>query len=176
MIVIPSKMGRLNQRALLTCLQRMGLASRADLAKALGLSQPTAGKIVDELLALGVLEEVECESHGNLEIPAKLGRPGRLLRLNRATPRFLAVQLGVNETRLSVLPVGVEPEDHWIGGFKTPSSAGAWVTRLSTAARILQTHTLWGVLVSVPGIVDEQAGEVVFSPTCTGQRALVLRG
>jgi hypothetical protein len=51
-------MGRLNMRALLRRLQQMGTASRADLAKSLGMSQPTAGRIVDQLLELGVLEEL----------------------------------------------------------------------------------------------------------------------
>ena len=44
---------------LLARLQQMGVASRAELAKSLGLSQPTSGKIVDQLLALGVIEEFE---------------------------------------------------------------------------------------------------------------------
>ena len=47
MVVIPSEMGRLNKRALLDRLQALGTASRVSLAKSLGLSQPTAGKIVD---------------------------------------------------------------------------------------------------------------------------------
>ena len=51
MIYVPSRMGQLNRRALLRQLQKLGVASRADLAKSLGMSQPTAGKIVDELLA-----------------------------------------------------------------------------------------------------------------------------
>ncbi len=59
MVIIPSKMGRLNKRALLDRLQIMGTASRATLAKSIGLSQPTAGKIVDQLLEMEVVEEVE---------------------------------------------------------------------------------------------------------------------
>jgi len=164
MIVIPSKMGRLNQRALLSGLQRAGVASRADLAKALGLSQPTAGKIVDELLTMGVIEEVESPARSEAGAPVKLGRPGRLLRLNQSTPRFLAVQLGVTETRLAALPVGVTPDDRWAGRFKTPTSAAAWIKSLAAAGRSFRFPSLWGVLVSVPGIVDELAGDVVYSP------------
>jgi glutamate synthase (NADPH/NADH) small chain len=51
MIYVPSRMGQLNRRALLRRLQKLGVASRAELAKSLGMSQPTAGKIVDELIA-----------------------------------------------------------------------------------------------------------------------------
>ena len=62
MVIIPSKMGRHNKRAVLDRLLRLGTASRAELAKSLGLSQPTAGKIADELLELGVFEETDEET------------------------------------------------------------------------------------------------------------------
>jgi predicted NBD/HSP70 family sugar kinase len=168
MIVVPSKMGCLNKRALLWRLQRMGLASRADLAKTLGISQPTAGKIVDELLELGVLEEVDGEIVAGLartkSRQAKLGRPGRIVRLNRCQPRFLGIQLGVSDTNLALLPLGANEEDRWRVRVKTSNSAESWARQLQEAAVQLEANTLWGVLVSVPGIVDEPAGRVVFSP------------
>jgi predicted NBD/HSP70 family sugar kinase len=164
-------MGRLNKRALLARLQRMGLASRADLAKSLGMSQPTAGKIVDGLLELGVLEEVgelAAETGAALDpgpmVRSRLGRPGRMLRLDRSTSRFVAIQLGVNQTKLAAAPVGVEPDDRWAVEIETAASAGSWVRDLRRAARQFAREGLWGILVSVPGIVDEQAGRVLFSP------------
>ena len=158
-------MGRINKRTLLGRLQRMGLASRADLAKSLGMSQPTAGKIADELLALGVLEEVEVEELATKtgETP-RLGRPGRMLRLNQSKPRFLAIQLDVSQTSLATLPVGADQEDHWTVKVPTPASAEEWVKQLRQAATKLPQQKFWGVLVSVPGIVDEGAGRVLFSP------------
>src|SRR5512147_377866 len=104
MVLKPSKMGRINERALLGRLQRVGEASRADLAKSLGLSQPTAGKIADELLRLGLLEEADEEATVSLlraraaNGRGKAGRPGRFLRLNRTQPSFLVIQLDVSET------------------------------------------------------------------------------
>jgi predicted NBD/HSP70 family sugar kinase len=166
MVVVPAKMGRLNRRTLLTRLQRLGLASRADLAKSLGMSQPTAGKIADELLELGVLEEVNGEGRetGPRQHPAKLGRPGRLLRLNRTAPRFVALQLGVSETGVSALCLAENFADEWQIRFPTPASADRWAQRLREVAPKLPRSNYWGVLVSVPGIVDEPAGQVVFSP------------
>jgi predicted NBD/HSP70 family sugar kinase len=167
MVLIPKKMRRLNERTLIGRLQSLGVASRADLAKALGMSQPTAGKIVDKLLARGILEEVESADAGpprNSGAPNRLGRPGRMLRLDRRRPRFLAMELGVAETRLAVLPVGAEADDRWSLQVATPGSAEAWLRQLrAAAARIHQQH-FWGVLVSVPGLVDEPAGRVLFSP------------
>lgn len=164
-------MGRINKRALLGRLQRMGTGSRADLAKSLGLSQPTAGKIVDQLLAMEVLEEVNSldkpdsreTSRGCGPVP-KLGRPGRLLRLNRTRPRFLGIQLGVSETSLAPLPVGANGEDLWTFRVPTPGTAADWLRQLRKAAVRIRRDDFWGVLVSVPGIVDEKAGRVLFSP------------
>jgi predicted NBD/HSP70 family sugar kinase len=171
MVLIPAKMGRINKRALLGRLQHVGKASRADLAKSLGLSQPTAGKIADELLRLGVLEEVDEEAAGTkggvrraMNSRARVGRPGRILRLNRSRARFLAIQLGVSETNLAALPVGAAPEDRWAVQVKTPASADAWVRQLKLAAAKLPGEDYWGVLVSVPGIVDEPGAKVLFSP------------
>ena len=166
MILVPSLMGRLNQQALLDRLQQLGAASRADLAKSLGLSQPTAGKIVDRFIELGVLEEQGCPawpfhlSPGN----PKPGRPGRLVRLNQTARRFLGIQIGVSSTSLAPLALVFDGTDHWEYDFPTPDSPAQWLRQLRQAARQFPDTDLWGVLVSVPGIVDEPAGRVLFSP------------
>jgi hypothetical protein len=170
MVVIPSKMGRLNKRALLECLHRMGTASRAGLAKSVGLSQPTAGKIVDALIKMDVVEEVDgLESDGQPNARTRrpigrVGRPGRMLRLNRVPARFLAVQLGIEETSFAKLPVGVTEEDRWELDLPTGRSALAWQGQLRKAADRIQQKDFWGVLISVPGIVDENKARVLFSP------------
>lgn len=162
-------MGRVNMRALVDRLQRLGMASRAELAKSLGMSQPTAGKIADTLLRLGVLEEVdpdEAERHSRSKSPnaaARIGRPGRMLCLDRSQPRFLAIELGVSRTSLALLPVGVNDVDSWTHQIDTPASATQWVNQLQNAASEIRQREFWGILVSVPGIVDEQAGRVLFS-------------
>jgi len=167
MIVVPSRMGRLNKRALLNCLQTMRTASRADLAKSLGLSQPTAGKIADELLELGVFEEVEVESNHprkHSHPGPKLGRPARMLRLTESKPRFLGIQLGVARTHLARLSLSVKDENEFAADFKTPGTAKEWVQQLRKAAKEIPQKSFWGVLVSVPGIVDERKGQVLYSP------------
>src|SRR5882672_6238655 len=110
MIFHPARMGLLNKRALVRQLQKAGVASRAGLARSLGMSQPTAGKIVDELLAKKILEEVEV-SGTNGRGCSRLGRPGRQLQLNRSQPGFLGIQLGIQKTFLAELPLGAADED-----------------------------------------------------------------
>src|SRR5678810_709015 len=98
---LPASLRRTNQRTVISLLWRLGSASRADLAKAAGTSQPTAGKITAELLQLGVLQEaglssVGAESESTHTAAPRLGRPGQLLRLDSERRRFLAIQLGVS--------------------------------------------------------------------------------
>ena len=161
MVVVPSRMGCMNRRELAGRLQTIGTASRAALAKSLGLSQPTAGKIVDQLLKEGIVEEITTAPELGA---AQAGRPPQLLRLDRRHRRFLAIQLGVTDTRLATLPVGVDEEDHWDLRFPTPASAQTWRAGLAKVARRIPRTEFWGVLVSIPGVVDEQSGRVLFSP------------
>src|ERR1043165_9831359 len=143
MVVVPSKMGRLNQRALLDRLQMMGTASRASLAKSIGLSQPTAGKIGDQLIAMQV-------GAGGVDpgrTAGRPGRPGRMIRLNRTPVRFLAIQLDVSETSLAPLPLGVSGEDEWMMQVPTGESMKGWQKQLEKASKKLKQREFWGVLV-----------------------------
>jgi predicted NBD/HSP70 family sugar kinase len=164
---LPASLRRTNQRTVISLLWRLGCASRADLAKAAGISQPTAGKITAELLELGVLEEAGLSGpidEGVAGGTPRLGRPGQLLRLDGQRRRFLAIQLGVSETCLSALPVAVKLQDDWKCRVLTQQSPEAWVKEIRKVATLAHGEPLWGVLVSVPGIVDESRGKVLFSP------------
>jgi predicted NBD/HSP70 family sugar kinase len=171
-ILVPSKMGQLNKRALLARLQLLGAASRAELAKSLGLSQPTAGKIVDEMLEIGLLEEFDGDRRNS---PA-LGRPGRMLRFDTRNPRLVTIQLGVTETSLSAVPVGASGEDNWQTRFETPSSPAQWRRALAKAAARVAREGLWGVVASVPGVVDEKNETVLFSPNLHWTEGPALKG
>jgi predicted NBD/HSP70 family sugar kinase len=164
---LPSSLRRLNERAVLHRLRRLGTATRADLAKAAGISQPTAGKIIDELLAYGLIEELDeepVENSGNGPAVRRLGRPGRLLRLDGKNPRFLGIELGVEQTRLCPLPLAVAEHAVEARAFETGRQPEVWVRRLREHAASLPLDRLWGVLASVPGVVDEPAGRVLYSP------------
>lgn len=159
-------MGRINKRTLLRQLQRMGSGSRAELARLLGISQPTAGRIVDELLEAGVLEEYQDASanHGEHKSNGSMGRPGRLLRLDSTRERFVGIQLGVSETCLTTLTLGSNSEDRWQTRFPTPGNAERWLAELRRASRKLGPTRFWGVVVSVPGVVNESVRRILFSP------------
>jgi predicted NBD/HSP70 family sugar kinase len=90
--------------------------------------------------------------------------------------RFILVQLGVVRTRLGVSAVAVESEDRWMAEFPTPASAREWVKLLRGKADRLKAPGAWGVLVSVPGIVDEGTARVLFSPNLHWTERTDLRG
>ena len=113
MIVVPAQMRRLNARSFLERLQRMETASRAELAKSLGMSQPTAGKIISELLEAGILQEATSALDDRTPLAPRLGRPGQLLHLNSVSDRFIAVEIGIAETRVTALPVACQAEERW---------------------------------------------------------------
>ena len=167
MILHPARIGLLNKRALIRQLQKTGVASRAGLARSLGMSQPTAGKIVDELLAEKILEEVESVG-ANENGSITLGRPGRQLQLNRSQPGFLGIQLGIEQTQLAELTLGAVDREDWQVAFEIPVSQAKpvveWERGLSAAAKKLRAKKFIGVLLSVPGITDEMNRQVLFSP------------
>src|SRR5579871_3012699 len=151
MVIVPSQMGRHNKRALLDRMLRLGTASRADLAKSLGLSQPTAGKIADEMLELGIFEETEEPASSAPTESRRLGRPARMLRLTQTKPRFLGIQLGLGKTSLAPLPLSIHDEGPWSNDFETPDTARQWSRELRKAAARISQKSFWGILFSVPG-------------------------
>ncbi|HEX2971459.1 MAG TPA: ROK family protein [Tepidisphaeraceae bacterium] len=166
---------RINQRRMISALLGLRMASRADLAKATGLSQPTACNIADELLAARLLEEVDSTDPDNSPPgERRMGRPGQLLRLDRTTPRFLAIQLGVEHTRLSRVPVAAQEEDAWAVEIPTARTAEQWAADVNKASRRLRSQPLDAVLLSVPGVVDERAGRVLLCPNLHWAEAVNL--
>jgi len=160
MRAVPRTLRLMNQRAVLERLFREGPTTRAALAEATGMSRPTSGLIIEELLGARVLEE------GALATDGKPGRPGRSVMLERKTPRFLLVQIGVKHTDLAAVPVGGSPSDQWDESFKTPTSERAFLSELAASVRRLdlRSRTLWAFAVSLPGLLDEAKGKVLLSP------------
>ncbi len=159
---LPASLRRTNERTVISLLFRLGRASRADLAKAAGISQPTAGKIISELLEAGIVQETELESEASQGFAPRPGRPGQMLSLNSEKDRFIAVEIGISETRVTTLPVALQAEEHWKHSFATPDSPEEWQARLRKLQ--IDDRVFWGTLVSVPGIIDEAKGRVVFCP------------
>lgn len=160
MPAVPASLRLANQAMLLEQLLERRVASRADLAKATGMSQPTAGKIIDDLVHAGVVEELG----SNNGVRTSVGRPGKQLRLATTKPRFIVIELGVEWTRVAALPPAPPEGDSWEIQFKTPPSEKTWTERLAASAERLELKRPWAVLLSAPGIVDERTSRILLSP------------
>jgi predicted NBD/HSP70 family sugar kinase len=163
-----------NQRRIIELVLRLHRASRAEISRATGISSPTVGRIVDDLLTAGVLLEPAAATTATAkqrrngaagEGPAiALGRPSAALELDNRNHRFLAVQIGVRQTRLTRAPFALPAEDTWESSVVTPTSAKAWTTQLARNIARLPVVDLQAVVVSVPGVVDESTGRALLSP------------
>lgn len=156
----PPRIRQLNRHFVLERLLSIGTATRSDLARATGLSQPTTGKIVDEFIAEGVLQNVDLATAS----ANRMGRPGLDVALSDSSPCFLAVQLGVVHTRIARLPVAPPPSDRWEQTLLTPRSLRAWASALRGATKGTLEPSIRAAIVSVPGVVNDATGESILSP------------
>lgn len=163
MRAIPKSLRLTNQARLVEQLLRRGIATRAELAKAGGMSQPTAGKIIDELSSAGVVEELSPANEVSRGRPS-VGRPGKQLRLSQSPARLVIVELGVERTRMAAVPAALPEDERWDVEFRTPGSEATWRQRLRQHAASLSIRRPWGVMVSVPGLVDETNGKILLCP------------
>jgi predicted NBD/HSP70 family sugar kinase len=159
MRAIPASLRLANQAALVDQLLRLVVASRAELAKATGMSQPTSGKIIDELLDVGVVEAVDDDRRER-----NVGRPGKLVRLATEPERLLIVELGVERTSLAARPIAPLELEAWPRSFETPTTEAAWAKRFRSELSALALARPWGAVLSVPAMVDERLGKVLLSP------------
>src|SRR5688500_10831235 len=116
-----SHLRQINQRKVIRAMIHLGAASRTQLAREAELSQPTVGRLVDELLDRSILSEAAGgdqpvaadEAGSNGHATPQLGRPSQALQLDRRRRRFLAIQVGVHTTRVAVTPLAVSDADEW---------------------------------------------------------------
>src|SRR5271155_5592349 len=159
-----SHLRRINERKIIQTMLRLRNASRTKLAEVAGMSQATVGRIVDDMIAQSIISEIAAEEDLLPVTGRPLGRPIKLLELDRKRCRFLLVQLGVRQTRLAAMPVAAPEIDRWPVEFATPGSADKWLKSLRRNCNKLQLNNIEAVVMSCPGVVDERSGKVLLSP------------
>ncbi len=135
-------------RQLVSQLQRFGPASRADLARGLGLSKPSTSVAIEALLQRGVLEEL---GPGR----SSLGRPPTLLRLNARHRLVLGVELDVGSFQMALGDLQGEP----LAAEERPYDPAAPEEALRACAQDLLTHhapsgQVQCVAVGLPGVIE----------------------
>lgn len=152
-----------NTRRLLSAIHLAGELSRAQAADVTGIKIMTVGRIAEELIGRGILQEREKEGGSHV------GRPPRLLSLKE--DRLLCAVMSLDR---ELLQLGlVDPRGRIHAYTSIPLPEGAFVPDRITPwmadhlARFLREHQDLSprgtVGVVVPGILDIRQGEMVFA-------------
>ena len=99
----PRRIRQRNELAVLRTLHRHERLSRADLARELRMNRSSSGNIVMELLAEGLIREVEDDAQRST---GRAGRPGILLELVPDAVCFVGVEIGVEH--LTVVEIDLD--------------------------------------------------------------------
>lgn len=156
--VRPATLKRINMRRFLEEIRRHGPSTRAELSRMTGVAAPTSSNIIADLLDLGYLEEAQGRA------PSK-GRPGKVFRLARQTAYVVGAAIDVE--RCVVAPAGLEGIAFNKHSFETPRDYGELIDRIAHQVRQIQRERsgeCLGIGLSLPGLVEERSGRVVFSP------------
>lgn len=155
-----------NRRAVLNVLGSTGALSRADIARATGLSRTTVSSLVHEMLATGLV----AEAHGRGR-PHKggSGRPSTLLTLTAPPGLAVGVDLGHRHIRVAVADQTSTVLAEREAQFDVDHDGR---TALDTAARMLRevlddagvaTGRVMGVGLCIPGPIHRQTGKITSS-------------
>jgi predicted NBD/HSP70 family sugar kinase len=153
----PNTIRDINRQIVLNYVRERGPISRAEIAQETALQRSTVSLIVDELKGGGLIEEVSGESRG--------GRPPILLSLRTADPVAIGVDLGTITTVVATSDLAgrvLEQEE-----FPTDPDVRKTTERVVECAREFVRRsggTVEGVGVSLPGLVDQEAGTAAFIP------------
>jgi N-acetylglucosamine repressor len=158
-LVRPDLLRRLNERRLLDTFRAVGPCSRADLTRHTGISAPTVSRLVASLLEGGIIEEYEVDE-------ARVGRPSKQLRLALDAVQVLGARLGVREMSLFAAGLDGVIDAASYQTLPTPPTYAGILDGLAERVQTLRQRTrrTLGLGISVPGLLDEQQGRVLFSP------------
>jgi predicted NBD/HSP70 family sugar kinase len=140
--------------------------SRADVATATSLTRSTVSRLVDELVAGGVLEEVESVVGG----PGRPGRPATPLTASRGCFAALGLQIGVGHLAARLVDLsGTVLAERLVNVDLAGSKPSSALRRLgSLAAQVLAEAPdgcrVVGAGLALPGLVDVEGGRLLSAP------------
>jgi len=158
MAIRPSSRTDVNRSAILAHLGAQGPASRADLARALGVSPALITQLTRELIADGLLLELE-------NSPSQGGRPARMLGLVSSAARAIGVKVVADH--VTFVEVGIDGSVARSASEPFDAASAMAVANLVTLLRRFidggGDAPLLGIGVGVPGSVDRQSAGTVDS-------------
>jgi glucokinase-like ROK family protein len=153
----------INLSAIMHHLRENAPVSRAGLAELTGLNKTTVSSLVRELIEYDLVRELHLDSGG-------VGRPALLLQLNPDAGCIISCEIGVDF--VSVVRTNFAAEILWRHQISTHRDLGQHAIIERTLAVLHQAidsgrqscTRLLGVVVGVPGLVDESSGTLLFAP------------
>lgn len=152
-----------NLSSILHELRKNAPISRAALAEETGLNKTTVSSLVQELIENNFVQEVGFESSGT-------GRPAIMLELNPNAGFILSAEVGVDF--ILVASTNFAPEIMW--RHEEPIEPGASQREIMDRVLALihlgiqnscnTCKTLFGIAFGIPGLVDQENGELLFAP------------
>jgi predicted NBD/HSP70 family sugar kinase len=175
----PQLLRRLNSAHVLRTIRARGPISRAELAKAIGLSKPTVNEVVEALLAEGIV--LESQENGS-DRPTRPGRRARLLRFRADRGNVLGIDIGANKLLVFVADLNgdvLASERRPVRARERNDATALLKHVLATATDALaaartKRSTLQAVGVGTPGVVDPVSGRLALAPQLGGWEGLPL--
>src|SRR5437868_209686 len=167
----PGLLRRLNSAAVLHAVREDGPVSRADLARATGLSKPTVNSVIGLLLEQGYVHEDD-----ELTSAGRPGRRPRLLRFASGLGHVLGIDIGANKVLVLVADLAGEV----LATERRRSEPDALLELVEDAATQallaagVAPDSLKAVGVGTPGVVDPVSGRVTLAPQLPGWDGIEL--
>lgn len=158
----PALLREMNERAIFELLRTSGPATRAQLARQLGMSAPAASRAVANLLSSGLIELADAP-----DAIAGAGRPGQWYRLSASRRIVLGATIGLKQC--SVVAAGLDGQyaDSAVIEFRTPSTYAKMIDGFAIAVEESlrgQKGEPLGLGLGLPGQIDRQTQTVLMSP------------
>jgi len=174
----PGLMRQLNQGLVLRTIRDRGPLSRADIAKATGLSKPSVGEIVEVLLEGEFVHESVADGSGS----PRPGPRARLLTFRAKSGHILGIDIGANKMLVMVADLAGEivGSHRRSTGVRAEIGRDAVLEELRKAVDVtledskVSRSSLMAVGVGTPGIVDPESGRVTIAPQLRGWDGIVL--
>lgn len=144
-----------------TTIWERGQSSRAELTRRLGLSKPSATRIVNDLIEAGFVQETGTEPINGR------GRPATLLVPRTDGHAFVGIDLRLDHIAIQARDLTGALLIETAGPIQTPSSSADLIETLSTSIREFVASVdrkIEGIGIAVGGRVDEHAERIVASP------------
>lgn len=156
-------MAMLNKQNVMRCIADHGPIHRSEIASIVGLSLPTVMDITDKLLEHGMIVAEKRRESGK-------GKRPELLRVCGEFYRFIGVDVG--RTTIRIVLVGLDQKIIATVKYATRDvhRVRAFVEHICEEVLALvrrsgvDMDTVVGVCVAMPGLIERETGQVIFSP------------